>query len=222
MNPAPFRVHKDGLSIRHSISKVGFSWERRFRQRKMLTIFRSAELKNLVLVVTSECAGPMGLGLSRGAPWPSHQQPLSSSRTQNISRRLRAHRALRPSMTRQMSPVRLSQPILLAMEALFRLIWRQASSNSRRNIGGGKTTAVPAEAIGRQQGLVTRHGKSIFQEAHLPTLSLPCHGLRHGSPLNLFLCNITPRPSIRWSRVFLPTQLNGSRFSTSSPDTRRA
>ena len=188
----------------------------------MLTIFRSAELKNLVLVVTSECAGPMGLGLSRGAPWPSHQQPLFSSRTQNISRRLRARRVLPPLMTRPTSPVRLFQPILLAMAALFRLIWRQASSNSRRNIGGGKTTAVPAEAIGRQQGLVTRHGKSIFQEAHLPTPSLPCHGLRHGSPLNLFLCNITPRPSIRWSRVFLPTQLNGSRFSTSSPDTRRA
>lgn len=188
----------------------------------MLTIFRSAELKNLVLVVTSECTGPMGLGLSRGAPWPSHQQPLSSSRTQNISRRLRALRALRPSMTRQMSPVRLSQPILLAMEALFRLIWRQVSFNFRRNIGGGKTTAVPAGAIGRQQGLVTRRGKSIFQEAPLPTPSLPCHGLRHASPLNLFLCNITRRPFIHWSRVSQPTQLNGGRFSTFSPDARRA
>jgi len=164
----------------------------------------------------------MGLGRSRGAPWPSHQPPLFSSRTQNISRRLRARRALRPLMTRPMLPARSFQPILPAMAASSRRIWRRLSSNFRPNIAGGKAITARAAVIGPQLGLVIRRGKSICQEALLQTPSRPCHGLRLASPLNPFLCNITLRPFMHWSRVSQPTQLNGGRFSTYSPDTRRS
>lgn len=164
----------------------------------------------------------MGLGRSRGAPWPSHQPPLFSSRTQNISRRLRARRALRPLTTHPISPVRSFQPIRQAMAALFRRIWPQLSSNFRPNIAGGKAITARAGRIGPRLAQVTRLGKSICQEALRRMPSRPCHGLRHASPLSLFLCNITLRPFMHWSRVSQPTQLNGGRFSTYSPDTRRS
>ena len=187
----------------------------------MLTIFRSAELENLVLVVTSGYAGPMGLERSRGAPWPSHQQPLFSSLRQNISRRLRARLALPPLMRRRTSSVPLFQPIRQPTQPFFRLSWRRLSFNFRRNTAVGRPITALMAVIGRQPALATLRGKSIFRAAHPPMLFRLCHGLRLGSPLSPFSCSITPRPSMRWSRVCQQTQLNGGRLSTYSPDTRR-
>ncbi len=163
----------------------------------------------------------MGLGRSRGAPWPSRQQPLSSSRRRNISRRLRVRLALPPLMTLPISSAPLFQPILLPIAALSRRNWPQRSSSFRRNTVSDRPTRAQAEPTARRQGPVTRQDRFTSQEVRHPTPFQLCHGLKPGSHLSPFLCNITPRPSIRWSRVYRQPQLNGDRCLTSSPDKRR-
>ena len=173
------------------------------------------------MVATSECAGPRGLGRSRGTPWPSRQTPLCSNRRQECFPSSRERLALRRLMTRQTRQGRLLPLIRPATAIISRPIYLRPSFRLRQNIADARMDRLAPADIAHRRTLTSRRARFITLAAHLLTRFPPCHNWKPGSPLSRFSCSITHQRSTLWSRVFQQPWLNGGRLMTFSPDNRR-